>query len=281
MVGFESSVAFRFFALTAVAVTFAAAVPAGAQTDYYNADRNRPVRIEDAYTVERHAFELKVAPLRLERGAGGVYHWGFDPEIAYGILPRTSIEVAVPFAIVDAGGTIGRRQGIAGVALSAFHNLNTETRTVPALGLRADLLLPVGSLAADRAHPSVSAIATRTFQWARVHVNGQYTGGRAPAASAPGGEEAGEGVSRWLAGAAVDRAFPLHAALVIADLYAAQPLHGGDVEWNAGGGVRYQVSPSLAVDVGAGRRLTGDNAWYVTFGSSWMFVVRRLIPISR
>jgi hypothetical protein len=67
-----------------------------AQKDYYNLDKNRPVRIEDAYATERYALEVKVAPLRLERERGGVYHWGFDPEIAYGILPRTSIEVGIP-----------------------------------------------------------------------------------------------------------------------------------------------------------------------------------------
>lgn len=31
---------------------------AAAQTDYYNTDAGRPVHIEDAYPVERHAFEI-------------------------------------------------------------------------------------------------------------------------------------------------------------------------------------------------------------------------------
>ncbi|MBA2669021.1 MAG: hypothetical protein H0U67_01455, partial [Gemmatimonadetes bacterium] len=31
--------------------------PLAAQTDYYNTDAGRPVRIEDAHPVERYAFE--------------------------------------------------------------------------------------------------------------------------------------------------------------------------------------------------------------------------------
>lgn len=250
-----------------------AAVPAAAQKDYYNTDQNRPVRIEDAYTTERYALEIKLAPLRLERERGGAYSWGFDPEIAYGILPRTSIEIGFPFAFVDRGEGEAPASGLNGIELSAFHNLNVETRTLPALGLRADVTLPVRGGAG--VHPAVTGIATRTFSWARFHGNAQYTFGSAPGA----GEAAPHDASRWLAGVAVDRVFPLEAYLLIADLYAQQPLHADDpVEWNAGAGIRYQVSPYLAVDAGLGRRLTGDPAWYVTFGSAYHLGMRALMP---
>ena len=106
-----------------------------AQTDYYNTDRGRPVRIEDAYTTERYAMELKVAPVRLERAGGGVYNWGVDPEIAYGILPRTQVELGLPLSYREVGGL--RQSGIAGLELSAMHNFNAETMTWPALALRA------------------------------------------------------------------------------------------------------------------------------------------------
>jgi hypothetical protein len=268
----------------AVLLVVALAGPAMAQTDYYNLDQNRPARIEDAYATERYAFELKVAPLRLERESGGVYHWGIDPEIAYGILPRTQIEVGFPFAVIDAGAG-ARQTGLAGIELSALYNLNVETRTLPALGLRADAVLPVGSLAPDRVYPAVTGIATRTYRWARFHVNAQYTFGRAPDVLEQPDETApvvtGE-VSRWLAGVAVDRTFPLRALLVIGEVYAQQPLHEEDsVEWHAGVGFRYQVSPYLAVDAGFGRRLTGDSAWYVTFGSAFAFGLRPFVPVPR
>ncbi|HEX8431422.1 MAG TPA: hypothetical protein VF625_09050, partial [Longimicrobium sp.] len=60
--------------------------PATAQTDYYNTDEGRPVRIEDAASVERYAFELQLAPFRVARERGGIYHWEIAPELAYGIL---------------------------------------------------------------------------------------------------------------------------------------------------------------------------------------------------
>jgi hypothetical protein len=250
------------------------AAPAAAQKDYFNLDRNRPVRIEDAYATERYALEVKVAPLTLERASGGAYHWSFHPEIAYGILPRTSVEVGFPLSVPDAGDE-GRSAGLAGIELSAFHNLNTETRGLPAMGIRGDVILPVGNLSADRALASLTGIVTRSYPWARIHVNGSYTFGAAPDA----GEVAPHDASRWLAGVAVDKVFPLDAWLLIADVFVEQPLHADDdVAWNAGAGFRYQVNPSLAVDAGVGRRLTNHPSWYFTLGSAFHLGFRSLMP---
>lgn len=257
-----------------------AVLPSGAlsaQTDYYNTDAGRPVRIEDAYPVERYAFEAQVAPLRLERADGGEYHWEFEPELAYGVFPRTQVEVGIPLGFRD-GDEAGSDSGLAGIDVSVLHNLNVETRTLPALAVAADLLLPVGNLAADRVYPSVKGIATRTFGFARFHANGQYTFG-----SPPGdGVEVGE-ASRWMAGVAVDRTFPLRSALLIADVFAEQPLHEGeDARWTAEVGTRYQLNPFFALDAGIGRRLTGEEqGWFLTFGAARVFAVRSLMPVRR
>jgi len=244
-----------------------AAAPAGAQTDYYNTDAGRPVTVEDAAPLERRAFEIQAAPLRLERARPGVYTWGLEPELAYGILPRTQVEIGVPLVLVDAGAG-GRTSGLAGVALSALHNLNVET-SIPALAVAADLLLPAGSLGPDRAYTSVRGIATRTLPWARFHVNAGYTFGAAPDVASERIVE----LPRWLAGVAVDRAFPLRSTLVTAELLAQQPIHDDeDVEWSIGAGVRRQLTVHWAVDGGVGRRLTGaSRAWYATFGSAFSF----------
>lgn len=259
--------------------TLFASMPAAGQTDYYNTDRGRPVRIEDAYPTERYAFELQLAPLTLEREAGGVYNWGVEPEIAYGIFPRTHLEVGFPLVFQDAGGRSVGEGALAGIDVSLLHNLNVETRTLPALGIAADVVLPVGGAAPARVYPSLTGIATRTYGWARFHVNGQVTFGAEPDA----GDEAGaEEISRWLAGLAVDRAFPLRSTLVTAELYAREPLAGeGEAEWNAAAGIRYQVSPVLALDAGVGRRLTGEPGWFLTFGSAYAFGIRSLIPVRR
>ncbi|HUG39318.1 MAG TPA: hypothetical protein VMM12_02480 [Longimicrobiales bacterium] len=253
------------------------AAPLAAQTDYYNTDAGRPVRVQDAYPVERYAFEAQVAPLRMERSDGGAYHWEFEPELAYGLLPHMHVEVGVPLVFLDAADERGRF-GVAGIDLSALYNLNVETLTLPAFAIAGSAVLPVGSFAPDRVYPSVTGIATRTFAFARFHLNGEYTFGEAPGV----GEEVGE-ATRWMAGVAVDRTFPLRSALLIADAFVEQPLHEGEeVAWTTELGLRYQLDPYFALDAGVGRRLTGEErGWFVTFGAARAFAVRSLIPIAR
>ena len=263
------------------------ATRAEAQTDYYNTDRGRPVQIEDAYPTERYAFELKLAPVRLERASGGVYRWEVEPEIAYGILPRTHLEVGVPIAYADAGSE--RRSGLAGLDLSVLHNLNAETQTLPAFGVRADLRAPIGNLAPEHTYGSITALATRTFPALRVHLNAQYTLGPDPSmlgapvsleGAAAGIDANAAETSRWLAGIAVDRTLPLHSVLFTGEAYAQQPIGSSqEVEYIVGTGVRYQWSTQLALDAGLGRRFTGENrAWYVTFGTAYAFAMASLMP---
>ena len=257
-----------------VALLVGGTSPSWGQTDYYNTDLGRPVRIEDASPVERFAFELQLAPLRVERESGGVYRWEVEPEIAYGILPRTQLEVGFPLSYVDSAEG-SDSPGLAGIAIAALHNLNVETETLPALAVAADVSLPVGGSSADRAYASAKGIATRTFGFARFHLNGQYTFGDEPGA----GESAGE-ASRWMAGIAVDRAFPLRSLLAIADVFAEQPLHEDEaLRWTGEVGVRYQTSPQFNLDLGVGHRFSGsEQGWFFTVGLAHAFAVRALMP---
>ncbi|MES2178040.1 MAG: hypothetical protein V4550_09265 [Gemmatimonadota bacterium] len=267
--------------LVIVGALASTASAAEAQTDFYNTDRGRPVQIEDAYVTERYAFELKLAPVRLERMRGGTYNWGLEPEIALGILPRTQIEIGLPLAFIEQGGQ--RRSGIAGIDFSAMYNLNVETEGVPALAIRGDVLAPIGNLAPDGAYSSVTGMATRTYRWARFHVNGQYTFGATRSITAPLAGPGAIEVSRWLAGGAIDKAFPLSSTLITAEFYGRKPLESSeDIEYTVGTGTRFQVSPTLALDGGFGRRLNGpEQGWYVTFGSAYAFGLRSLFPGAR
>jgi hypothetical protein len=263
----------RNSALTAALAASAMALPAYAQTDYYNTDAGRPVRIEDAYPTERYAFELQLAPVRAERSSRGHYAWGIEPEIAYGIFPRTHIEIGVPLVAIDVPGE-PNRSGAAGVEISMLHNLNAETEGLPALGLAAHAVLPAGAFGPDRAIPSVTALLTRTFSRFRVHANAQYTFADA--------DDAGPAVevSEWLAGLAIDRTLPLRSLLITAEAYAEQPLEQGEpVAWTVGGGMRLQRTPRFALDAGLGRRMTGpETGWYVTAGAAYAFAIRSLMP---
>ena len=255
---------------------------AGAQTDFYNTDAGRPVLIEDAYPVERYAFELQLAPLRVERERGGVYGWGVEPEVAYGILPMTQIEIGFPVVFVDAGSS--SRAGLAGVELSVMHNLNTETRTLPAFAVVVHVHGPAGAFGPRRAYVSVKGIATRSFRLLRTHANVEYTFGSARLVRHPD-EALGvrHEVSRLVAGVAVDKTLPLRSMLLIADLYVRDPAAAEDrPEWHASAGVRYQFGPRFALDGGIGHRFTGaDRVWFATFGAAYAFAIRSFIPVPR
>jgi hypothetical protein len=253
-----------------------AAHAAGAQADYYNLDRGRPFSVEDAFVIERYAAELHVGTVHGERAPGGVYRWGWRPTVALGILPRTQVDVAVPFALVD--GATGATAAPAGVDIGILHQANAETETLPAFAVRADVLLPGGGFGPDRAYFSVGALASRSLAAAmRVHANVSVTlNDAAPASNALAG---GGELSRWSAGVAVDRTMPLESVLVGVELAAHQPIaRGTDVVWSIGTGARTQLDPRWALDAGVGRRFGGENAWYVNVGGTYAFGVRWLIP---
>jgi len=246
----------------------------GAQTDYYNTSTGRPLRIEDAVPLEYRAIELDVAPLRFERGSGA-HRWSVDPELTVGLLPRTQLKISLPLTYVDSPGNSPR--GVSGVEISALHALNAET-SIPALALAADVSLPVGPLGGDDAYGTVKGIVTRTLPWARFHVNAQYSAGPSLTTNTAAAQRTADGrdVSRWLAGLAVDKTFPLHSLLVSAESFAEQPIPDGSaVAWTAATGVRYQLTPRWAMDAGVGRRFSGDDRhWYVTLGSAYGFGLR-------
>lgn len=253
---------------------------AAAQTEYYNTDTGRPVRIEDAYAIERHALDLHIAPLRFERRRG-VSSVAATPELTYGLVPRTQVEIGLPVLFRSAEGDEGRT-GIGGVDVTALYNINAETRSLPAFGIRGGVLVPAGDYGPERIHPSVTGLATRTFRWARIHANAQYTFGGEPA-TASTDRTLGSGggtLTRWLTGLAADRAFAYQSLLATAEAFAAGPVESdADVEWTAATGLRYQLTPTLTLDGGVGRRLTGPSqAWFVTLGVSRTSTVRFLFP---
>lgn len=238
----------------------AAVVPAAAaaQTDYYNLDRGRPLTVEDPYPTERYALELQLATLRLERLGPGDWRWGWTPELAYGLAPRLQLEVGVPVRWVDAPPHSGLE--VEGVEGGLLYQLLWESRAAPALGMGADVHVP-------RHGPAVGtlrALATRTWPALRVHVNAE--GAIGPDADASAVDEP----PRWRVGVAFDRTWPLRSMLVGLEGVLEQPRSPGVARSvTVAVGMRRQLSPSTAVDVGLGRRLDGpDRAWFLTVGAS-------------
>ncbi|MBA3317551.1 MAG: hypothetical protein H0T50_05605 [Gemmatimonadales bacterium] len=244
---------------------------ARAQIDYRNLDDDRPVVTEDAYPVERHAFEL-LAPYRFEAEAGGGQLHTAVPEAAYGIARNTQVGLKVPFVGVDDGTSTD--WGLAGLRLFGLYNFNTETRWLPALALRGDVSFPVGSLAGDGSRVALKAIATRSWGRTRVHLNVGRGFGSEDALSVA------EALNRWSASLALDRTFFRSSILLIGEVAVSEAVQDAPTAVNASLGGRWQWTPTLVLDAGVTRRLRSgigpDIA--LTIGLSHAFAIRGLMP---
>lgn len=245
---------------------------ARAQIDYRNLDDDRPLLTEDAYPIERHAFEvmLPIAFVR-DREAGNL---GVSLlELTYGLLDNMHVGVKAPVVVADPSGTAATDVGLSGVRVYALYNFNTEGPVLPAFAVRADVGVPVGSLAGDGARLILRAIATRSWGRTRVHLNAirSFGGGDRLAVV-----EAGE---RWAYTAAVDRTLLRQSLILLTEVVASRAAEGAPVEVNAGLGIRYQWTPTFVLDVGIRRRLTeaGPDLGLI-LGFSHAFAWRSLMP---
>jgi hypothetical protein len=244
---------------------------AAAQIDYRNLDDDRPVRVEDAYPVERYAFEL-LLPHSVSRSGGVTLH-ATVLELAWGVLRDAQVGVKAPLAASNAPGA---STGLSGVRAFALYNFNTESPWLPALSVRGDLHLPVGSLGGDQTRAEIKAIATRSFGRTRLHLN------VARGIGAEGDEPAVEGAPRWWAGAAIDRTLFRQSVLLVAEVYALRDRRGAELEVTSGLGLRWQLSPTFVLDAGVSRRLsTSGPDIAVTAGLSHAFALTSLMPRGR
>ena len=242
-------------------------VKAHAQLDFRNLDEGRPLRTEDAYPVERYAFEL-VAGYSYESEPGDLRAHTLLPELAYGIVSNGMIGFAAPLAAqLTPNGT---DYGLAGVELFALFNFNTEAPLLPALSVRVDAAFPVGALAGDETALAFTGIATRSWGRTRTHVNA-------------GATFAGGGGARWHVSGAVDRTLIRKSMLVGAELRVQEAGEGLPVELTGALGARMQLTPTAVIDLGIARRLRADVGpdLALTFGYSRAFAIAGLIPAIR
>lgn len=270
--------------LAAVATALLAMSLPGAvasQTDFYNLDKDRPLRVEDAYASKRYAFELKGSPLTLSQDRDRTLRYRPELELKYGLLPGLDVSAGAKLG-ADRPAMGGTRRADTELELSSLLNLTVETRWLPALGVRVTGHVP---LEGDHGTTvELKGMATRTLGGPiRAHLNGAWVLGDDPA-------------EEWWAGLALDYVLPFHHTLLLAETYiaaAAAPDWGpegtvmadprSDTRVHSTVGVRYQASPTLAVDAGVGRSWTGSPGpdWKITLGLTYEFAVRALMPGAR
>ncbi len=234
--------------------------PVAAQTQFRDLDPFHPVPIEDANPTARYAFEL-VLPWDYAEAVGGGAENALDLDLAYGAFLNGHVGVRLPVALGPA-----RDAGLAGVGGFALYNPVREGRAAPALSLRADVFAPDGG----SARVALLAIASRSVGAARAHLNlGGATGG-------DGSEELPE----WAAGLGLDYTFFRPGLLLVTSINASSQGEGAPASTTLNLGARWQATPDLVLQLGAGRRLGGDAPdLRLTAGVSRSFAWRALVPV--
>lgn len=155
----------------AASVFFAASLytePVCAQASYRNLDAGFPVRVEDATVTERYALDLDFLNFRYDALSDSRNRFQYEPQVSYGMLPRTEVWVRLPGYYRER--TFTPRSGIAGFGVGAMYQFTVETLHVPALALATELFQPVGRDALPSSY-SLKALLTRSFSPGRIHLN--------------------------------------------------------------------------------------------------------------
>jgi len=252
-----------------VTAVLAAAGPGtvAAQIDYRNLDDGRPSRVADAYPIERFAFELSL-PNRASWN--GRFALELAPELAYGVARSAAIGVRTSITAV------GRETG-AGVPNSwggawAMANLRRETPGAPAISVRIDWEAPFDRGGLSQSSVALTALATRSMGPSRLHLN---AGWRVAAPNDPALRSDGE----WWLGLAADHTLWRTSTLLIADLSVERASIPLGTSWEAGVGLRRQITPTLVLSAGVSRGSRADEGeTRVTIGLSHAFGIAGLIP---
>src|SRR5438067_172417 len=115
---------------------------ARAQASYRNLDAGFPVRVEDATVTERYALDLDFLNFRYDELSNLRKRFQYEPELSYGVLPRTEIWTRIPMYYRES--TAVPRRGIAGVGVGAMYQFTIETQHLPALALATEVFRPTG-----------------------------------------------------------------------------------------------------------------------------------------
>lgn len=265
-------------AAAALAFTFVPAAALG-QEDFRNADPDRPIRVEDAYSIKYREWEVQLGA-RPELREGGPSRYAALAELKTGIYYDLEVGLEARTALRSGGG-IGSAFGLEELGLHALYNFNVETRTVPALGVRADLLVPTGGdLGRDRLGWAVKGLATRSFGRLRLHGNLGYRFSDEPDGG-PGADPL-ETQDVWLGGMAFDYPIGLFSRMVLGDVYVEVPADRGRTRVLAELGVRLQVRNRWVLDLGVA---SGVSEWdealngSLTVGLTRTFGVPRLVKV--
>jgi len=155
-------------ALFLISVALSASVKSEAQSSYRNLDGGHPVRVEDAIVTERYGLDVDLVNLRYDELSDLRTRLLWEPELSYGVLPRTEIWLRLPVYYRER--TSVPRGGVAGLGAGVMYQFNLENELLPATAISTEFFKPAGPNALPMSY-SLRTLLTRSFAPGRIHLN--------------------------------------------------------------------------------------------------------------
>lgn len=237
---------------------------AGFALDHDNLDPNRPIGMEDAYAIPKGEIGLE-AGVRFNDQRQGPTRVMFQPQIIYGAFDNTQIEIQSD--IVTDPETLTGANKSGDLHVGALYNFNTETLSLPAFAVRAEVDLPTG-VNSQGVDTQFTGILTRSFGRLRAHLNAGYT-----IIGSPQGQER-PGAYRAVAAVSYPLGYPSSFRdTFIASVYTRQSDKRGQRN-NTGIelGLRHQLTSRIVLDGGLGTEFYGPQDRAALLGTAGVSV---------
>ena len=232
--------------------------------DHKNLDEGRPLRLEDAYAIS-------TGEIAIEAGGGfrlirrGADQGVFPVEVLYGALPN--FQIGLGTTLFTNPHEVDDTPKSGDLHLTALYNLNQETLTLPAFGIKLALGAPTGVDARSWV-VEVKGIVTKSIDRLSLHLNAGYafiTNTRDD--ERDGRYELALGFSYPVGAPQFTR------ATLLGDVFAEQAGHRGEsTTVGTEVGVRFQLTPRLVWDIGVGTEFAGParrSPFFATTGLSF------------
>lgn len=219
--------------------------------DHDNLDPNRPIAMEDAYAIPKGEIGLE-SGVRVNDQREGRTRAVFQPQIIYGAFDNTQIEIQSDL-FTDPSSVVGANKS-GDLHLGVLYNFNTETLSLPALAVRAEVDLPTG-VDSRGVDTQFTGIMTRSIGRWRVHLNAGYT-----VLGSPQGQER-PGTYRAIAAVSYPLGYPTSFRdTLIMDVYTRQSdLRGQQNNTGIEIGLRHQLTSRIVLDSGLGTEFIGPS----------------------
>ena len=234
--------------------------------DHSNLDENRPLKMEDPYTIAHGEWALELGSgYSFERQSSD--RAIFPIEILYGAIPN--LQLGLGSTLSTEPRTIEGQTRSGDLQWSALYNFNQETLSMPAFGLKTEFNFPTG-VQSSGIDTELKGLITKTFGRLGVHLNAGYH-------FLSGTELNGrDGNYEIVLGASYPIGAPKYTRTVLLwDLFTEQSEQRGESNiYGTEVGFRHQLSHRTVLDFGVGSEFAGPAhrvQFYVTAGISLAF----------